>query len=225
MSNFLNFRLPPLVSAGNPVKAADHNAIIECLGSLRREIAANTLQNSSDIGTKRTAGGVTAWIKQPRGGGSSNVTICPFGKLVAWTEGEGESAVTKKGVSGGIITIGPHTWNVTRHKIEIGANGSWLLSIPIDFVANRDDDEEIILPGILSATRPEDDDWVQTPIAEEGTTDYPENEPADVSDGAGKIFIPIGTIEIEDGKLTFSKVACGNIAVSQCGGEPSHTRG
>lgn len=68
------FRLPPLVSPGAPIKAADINQIRKCLEVLMKEARAARLQSSVDISVTRNSGGTLARLK--RGGGSSSGKGC-----------------------------------------------------------------------------------------------------------------------------------------------------
>ncbi len=203
-------------------------------GFLVREFAVQVVRYLRSITIVGITGGT---IKQGPNGTTIQITIpsptvtggsrtdCPFGEIITWTDGEGEEGVTKYGIRGGVIYCGDQNWNITRHELNVDTDGNWLISIPVDVIVNRDDDNEIILPGIKTGTKPDDSDWDQTEITEEGDEDYPENEEPEVSDGAGKIYIPIGTLTIKDGIPSLAKVACGNIRIDQCGGVLSHTRG
>jgi hypothetical protein len=156
---------------------------------------------------------------------SNSTTDCPFGETTTWLDGEGEDAETKVGIRGGIIYCGDQNWNIERHEIDVSTDRVFLLSIPIDVVANRDDDDEILLPQIETGTKPEDADWEETTWVDE-TTDYPANEQPTIPTGEGKIYIPIGKVAVEGGAITaFDKAGCGNITVGHCAGVLSHTRG
>lgn len=159
----------------------------------------------------------------PSAGGGGGAPACPFGKIISWTEGEGEEAEEKTGLNGGAMYCGDQNWNIEHHEFEVGADGVWLVSIPVQVEVNRDDENEILLPGVKTGTKPEDTDWVLTEWEDE-TTNYPANTPPTVADGLGTIHIPIGKLTLEDGSFTLARVDCGNIRIGHCASVLSHER-
>jgi len=64
-SNDSIIRLPGKVLQGNPVRASDHNAIIDAIAVLAREVRAGKISSSADVGVRRNGGGTTLWDKRP----------------------------------------------------------------------------------------------------------------------------------------------------------------
>ena len=148
------------------------------------------------------------------GGGSSAPTgSCPFGEIAT------EAGDTF--IRGGIIYCGESNIEVPNQELNLAAEGEWLVWIEVDCIANRDDDNEIFLPGMTSATAPASD-WDK--VSWSSSASYPDNENPTVSTGSGKIIVPIGRLEIEDGSATLLQASCGNITINQCAGILSHTR-
>jgi hypothetical protein len=145
---------------------------------------------------------------------------CPFGEIISH---EGSKAIR-----GGLIQIGPENWNMDAEEIDLETAGVWLVSIPIEAVVTRDDDEEVLLPGIESATRPAGA-WTLTAWTE--GTDYPANTQPSVPGGEGTAILPIGklTITIPEGAPTgrakLEATGCGSFHVSHCSGNFTHHRG
>jgi hypothetical protein len=86
---------------------------------------------------------------------------------------------------------------------------------------NTDDDDELMLPGVATATGTPT--W-QT-LAYTGSENYPDTTNPATPAGTGTIIVPIGTLTVADGAASFAPVNCGNIAVGQCGGTLSYSRG
>lgn len=152
----------------------------------------------------------------PRGRTAAGST-CPFGELVSMPEGSDYP----RGIRGGVIYCGDQNFNVNPQGINEAVEGVFLVYIELTCEANRDDDGEIILPGILTST--DTPSWEQITWTEE--TDYPSNTNPAVSDGLGTIIIPIGKLTIAGGSASLEPVDCGNITVGQCAGVLSHSRG
>lgn len=180
-------------------------------------VSGGLLQESPNGTTIRIAAPIYPGI---RGGGV--VVSCPFGELTTRTEGEGEAAETITSIRGGIIYCGNQTWNMDAQDLDMAADGVWLVWITIAVEVNRDDDDEIILPGIETGTRPTGD-WDKT--AWTTGTDYPANDSPVASTGIGTIRVPIGKLTIADGVATLERAGCGHITIAQCAGTLSHARG
>lgn len=162
--------------------------------------------------------------------GGITASTCPFGEIITYTEGEGEEAVEKKGIRGGLVYVGDKNFNTPAKELDLETSGDWLIYLEVECEANRDDDNEIILPGIkTSAATDPSEFWKSiTWSAASGETEetqYPDNDEPEVSDGLGKIMIPIGKLTIDGGNPTLVRVGCGNVTITQCGGILSHTRG
>ena len=152
---------------------------------------------------------------------------CFFGEITTWTDGEGESATTKTGIKGGIVYCGNKNFSVPHKELNLESSGTWLVYLEIDCEVNRDDDHEIILPGIKTSAETDPSTfWDKTSwSAGPPETQYPDNTEPTVADGLGTIIIPIGKLEIADGAATLANVDCGHITIGQCGGVLNHTRG
>ena len=160
------------------------------------------------------------WTVPARSGGSgaAAVTTCPFGSITTYADGE----TTATGILGGIIYCGESNIEVPNQELNLEADGDWLVWIEIDCIANRDDDNEIFLPGMTSATAPASD-WDKVTWSESAS--YPDNTNPTVATGAGSIIVPIGRLKIEDGSATLVNTGCGHIRIDQCAGILTHTRG
>lgn len=152
--------------------------------------------------------------------------ICPFGEIIT-VPAVGETPASKA-IRGGLIQIGTENWNMDAEPIDLTTAGVWLVSIPVDCIVIRDDDEEVLLPGIESATRPTEA-WTLTAWAP--GTDYPSSSPPSVPDGAGTVVLPIGklTVTVPDGAASgtasLEPTGCGGFHVSHCSGNFEHSRG
>lgn len=175
-----------------------------------------------------TVGGYDSPLTHFQGGTDAPDTPpCSFGQITSWTEpgaGEEDPPVTKKGIVGGVCYAGDKNFNVPRKELYTDASGNWLVYLEIDVEANRDDDGEIILPGVK--TSPETDPaefWKKVTFSDEES--YPDNSNPVAADGMGTIIIPIGKLTISEGAASLAAVACGNVTITQCGGVLTHTRG
>jgi hypothetical protein len=148
----------------------------------------------------------TVWFK------NGGTTCVAFAKL--------KRADNKTYIRGGILYAGDATLNVDDHELSVATNGTWLLSLQLDVEANRDTNNEIILPGIKTTT---DIPAYNLKPWTEGTNYDPNTNP-NVSDGIGTIVIPIGKLIIENNIARLEAAECGNIRVLQCGGVLSHER-
>ena len=89
-------KLPPKKRPGNPVLASDWNTLVDAL-------AARTPRPSAGLEIVSTSGGFSYRVRQTAGGTGAVPLDCPFGQIITWTEGEGEEAVTKTGIRGGVV--------------------------------------------------------------------------------------------------------------------------
>jgi len=139
---------------------------------------------------------------------------CPFGEIISVTTGE-------QGISGGVVLCGDKNFNVGFYKVNENIDGDWLVSLKISGIKfNTDDDEEVFLVGINTATgTPE---WDKKSI--NGSTQYPDNvNPASPS-GSAILYVPLGILKVENKAITFVKTGCGNIVISQCAGSMTFSR-
>jgi hypothetical protein len=111
------------------------------------------------------------------------LNVCPFGRIVHWVEGVGDLAESKTGILGGLIQCGDQNWNMEDDELNLDIDGVWLISLEIDCEVNRDDDGELLLPGVKTGTKPTT--WTHTAWSE--GTDYPDNVAPAASDGLGII--------------------------------------
>lgn len=162
------------------------------------------------IGTRREK-------RRSRGGGGGGGS-CAFGEIIPIPDSD--PPVT--GIRGGVVFCGDQTWNLDPQPLNLEVVGSWLVSLEVEVEVNRDDDGEIILPGLKTGTRP-DGDWEKT-VWTEGT-DYPPNDAPEAATGTGTIHVPLGKLTIVGGAATFERVGCGNITLGQCAGTLTHSRG
>ena len=155
----------------------------------------------------------------PGGGGSSGPATCPFGELSTNTE---DPPVTS--IRGGLLVCGDKNYAVPNQNLVLGTPGQWLVEISVAGVtAATDDDGEIFLPGVITATAT-DPVWANN--AYTGTESYTDTtNPTSPAAPTGTIIIPIGLLTIADGAATFVPTGCGTIRVGQCAGILSHTRG
>ena len=156
----------------------------------------------------RSAGGVTSESSSP----------CSFGAILSYKD---DSDETVRGIRGGMIYCGESNITVPNQELNLEADGEWLVWIEVDCIANRDDDNEIFLPGMESGTSPADN-WDKVTYSD--TAVYPDNENPSVSTGTGKVIIPIGRLKIDSGSATLQAVGCGNATINQCAGILSVTR-
>lgn len=171
------------------------------------------LQHASAVPGTRDA---TLSVVRLGGGGAASSAPCPFGEIVTWMDGE----VSKTGISGGIVIAGDQTWNFESQEVNLATDGEWLVSLECDVEVNRDDDGEILLPGVKTGTKPAD--WTLTAFT--GTEDYPTATVPTVADGLGTIVLPIGKLTVADGAAVLVKTGCGGFVIGHCAGTLSYTR-
>lgn len=143
---------------------------------------------------------------------------CPFGEIITWSAGDPPAIVT--GIRGGVIHCGDQNWNIDPDEIDLEIDGVWLVSIEVECEANRDDDGELLLPGVKTGTKPAS--WTRTVWA--WGTDYPDNTPPAAVDGLGAVVLPIGKLTVAGGSATLEPVGCGHITVTHCAGTLGYTR-
>jgi hypothetical protein len=196
------------------------NALVDYVGALERRIAGATPQPSPDIAFKYTTAGFTAHLKRRGGGGGGGSSaLCPFGELITRVEGD-DPPVTITSIRGGVFYAGDQNFSVAAYDLTLGTPGDWLVQIQLTGIEpNMDDDEEILLPGIATATG--------TPtwqLVDNSTpTNYGDTVPPTVTTD-GTLIVPIGRLIIADGAATFDPTACGNITAAHCAGTLSHIR-
>lgn len=194
------------------------NYLLDYIEDLEKRVRQHKPRSSPSIQFKTGPDGFTAHTKKSSRGAAS-ASICPFGELIPIDD---ETAFTK-GIRGGVVYCGDKNFDVPYQGINLAVPGTWLVQLEIECESNRDDDGEIILPGIkTSAITDASTFWDNKPWTE--GTSYDDNTNPVVEDGLGTIIIPIGKLTVADGAAKFEPVACGNITIAQCAGILSHTR-
>jgi hypothetical protein len=155
-------------------------------------------------------------LSTSRGG---SISLCNFGKIIT-IPAEGETPAGKA-IRGGIIHVGDQTLNIEPQELNLASSGVWLVSIEIDCEANRDDDDEVLLPGIVTGSFA-GGDWTKTAFT--GSEDYPSNTAPELPSGEGVIHLPIGKLTIADGVAKLEPVGCGNFTVTHCAGTLGYSR-
>jgi len=152
------------------------------------------------------------------GSGSAGAgDIKPFGEIFSQTI-DGDTA---KYIRGGLILCGETNITVPAQEITNTADSDKLVYISITCVSNRDDDNQIFLPGIKSGTPPTGT-WPTVTYSE--SAQYPDNTPPVLTSGTGTIILPIGRLRILDGVIKLFAVGSGNFVIGQCAGSLSFTR-
>lgn len=138
-------------------------------------------------------------------GGSS--TPCPFGQL-------------KSGkVLGGVIHCGDKNYDVDDFDFSSITSGSNILYISVTGVTpNRDDDEELLLPGVdtCSLGSITSSNWLTA-------SSLPDNTSPDV-ESDGTIILPIASYTKDGSGVTWSWYGCGNFTITHCAGTLSYYR-
>jgi len=158
---------------------------------------------------------ITAKRGRPGTGGDS--TNCPFGEIISIPDSDPPA----QGIRGGLVHCGDQNWNFDPQELNLEADGVWLVYLSVSLEVNRDDDGEILMPGVKTGTKPTGD-WSKT--AWTSGTDYPDNTEPVASTGNGTIILPIGKLTIADGSATFEPTACGNFTIGHCAGTLSYSR-
>lgn len=203
-------RLPPKKRPGNPILAKDWNTLIDAL-------EARTPRQSAGMELVFTPGGFVYRVRRSSAGGGVTGAPCPFGEIITWQDG----GTGKTGIRGGLIHCGDQNWNLDPQEVNPEADGEWLVSIGIEVEVNRDDDGELLLPGVKTGTRPSGS-WTKTAWSED--TDYPVNTAPEVSTGNGRIVLPIGKLTIHDGAVRLEAAGCGGFTITHCAGTLGYTR-
>jgi hypothetical protein len=180
---------------------------------------------SVNPGDRLTAGWMNAVV------GAVKRRKIPNSRGVQWA-GSGDSCVAfsilkavadKIFITGGICYAGDKNLVVEDYEISLASTGEWLVSLQLDVEANRDTNNEIILPGIKTTT---DTPEYNLKVWTDGTS-YDSNTNPDVATGIGTVVVPLGKLIIT-GTTTktpnFEPVSCGDIRITQCGGILSHKR-
>lgn len=138
---------------------------------------------------------------------------CPFGEMIDIPD-------DGKAINGGIVFCGDKNFFVPYYTIDLGTDGDFILYLELACEANRDDDEEIFLPGIKTSSETTPSTfWTLSTDAS-----YSDNILPDVSDGIGNMIVPIGSLTVAEGVATFGPTGCGNVFIGQCGGTLTHSR-
>ena len=212
--------IPSKVRPKQTVEAEHHNAIIDALTRIVHLLLSLRILSSADIGVRHSSAhsGTLLYLKRRLASGSAAASsACNFGEIVTWDE----AGVAKSGIRGGLITCGDQNWAVDNLEIPTASDGQWLASLAIACESNRDDDDLLILPGVLTGTKP----TALTLTAYSGSEDYPDTVNPTVSDGLGTAVAALGVVTVSGGVATLVPTACGNITVNQCGGNLSIARG
>ena len=199
-------------------------SVAESVRDIIRYLRAITVTGISGGRVQQTPNGTTLLIKAGTAGGLAGATasVCNFGEII-----DVDSGGFTKAIRGGVAYVGDKNFNVPWRGINLASAGVWLIELQIDNESNRDDDGEIILPGILTSAETDPATFWEAVSWSAGPpeTQYSDNTNPAASDGLGEIVIPIGKLTVADGVASFEPVACGNITTDQCGGVLSHTRG
>lgn len=195
-------------------------SIAQAFSELLRWCRANNVVGIAGGAVRESSNGKTLVLPQTttRTGGASAAALCPFGQIISYKEDD----EPKKGIRGGIVYCGESNIEVPNQELNLDSDGDWLIWIEVECIANRDDDEEIFLPGMTSATAPPTN-WEKVTWSESAS--YPDNTSPTVATGAGTIIIPIGRLKIKDGVPSLANTDCGHIRINQCAGILTHTRG
>ena len=192
----LPINLPQRVTSGQPVSAAWANSIREAIYRLASR----------------------KYVSRKGGAGGGVSSACHFGEIITVPDSDPE----EKAIRGGIIHCGDQNWNIDYQGLNLAAAGAWLVSLSVDCEVNRDDDGELLLPGVKTGTKPTGD-WTKT--AWTTGTDYPDNTEPVASTGNGTVILPIGKLTIADGAATLEAAGCGNFTITHCAGTIGYTRG
>jgi hypothetical protein len=163
-------------------------------------------------------GEATLAIVRLGAGGAQGPVTCPFGEVISY---EVEDEV-KTGIRGGLIHCGDQTWNMEPDEIDLTEEGVWLVSIEVTCEVNRDDDGEILLPGVKTGTKPTGE-WTRTEWDEDA--DYPAGDAPVAATGLGKVILPIGKLRVTgEGQARLDAVGCGHFLIVHCAGTLGYAR-
>lgn len=138
------------------------------------------------------------------GGGSND--ICPFGEI--FTDTNVTPSVQK--IRGGVVFCGDKNFNMEGHPVNVANTRTVFLYIELPVSVNKDDDNQLLLPGIKTSSG--------NPVFKENPTNYPNNTNPSLPSGDGTIIIPLGKLTVKDGSATFVQTGCGSIRADHCGG-------
>lgn len=200
----------------NPLKGDDVAAkIVEIINFIRASRVTSVVGGQ----VRETPNGTVLTFKpgSSMGGGSSSST-CSFGEIYT---NEEDPPVTA--IRGGAFICGDQNFAVADQPLTLGTAGKWLVEISLTGVtAATDDDGELFLPGVTTATGTPA--WANNSYS--GSESYTATtNPSGPSAPTGTIIIPIGVLTIADEVATLSPTGCGTIRIDQCAGILSHTRG
>lgn len=212
-------KLPKRKKPNDPVLASDWNLILDAL-----EMRTPLPTSIDDLALQLTSKGFFYRLKK-RFGDSVAAAPCEFGQIAKWV-----NAGNKTGIRGGTIIVGYDNYYMDNFEIDLTVAGDWLLSIEVDVVANRDDDDSLLLPGIESSSQPSLS-WTKT--AYTGTENYPSGTAVSLPTGAGSIVLPIGRVIVTipagaapgtEGEIQFYPTGCGAFIIDHCAGSLNLTR-
>lgn len=186
--------------------------------ALGEHLTGGTVRGGVGVRVRTVGGKVIVSAKRPRGAaGGSASTACPFGEIITVDDGTFTSAIR-----GGALICGDQNFNVPYRGIALGSDGSWLIEISLSGIdPATDDDDEIFLPGVVTAAGTPT--WGS--VAYTGSENYTDTTNPSTPAGTGTLIIPIGILTVASGAATFTAVGCGKITVGQCAGILSHARG
>jgi hypothetical protein len=181
---------------------------IKPLNDRTSETPTNFVSVYGNVNAFGGGGGVKTEYTERRStqGETEPVSTCAFGSIIRVGSG--------RAVAGGAVTCGETNENLDPYTFSTSSTIDTLLWIEVDYLANRDDDEEIFLPGMTSASS----------IQWRSGSSYPDNDPPTVTSGTGTLIVPIGNLVVESGVATLLSSSCGNISINQCAGSPSYVR-
>jgi hypothetical protein len=198
---------PPKKRPGNPVLASDWNTLVDAL-------AARTPRPSVGLELVATSGGFIYRMRQTNSSTGVIPSDCLFGQIITWTVGEGEGAVTKTGIRGGVVYAGDKVWKVEPYELDLSVDGTWVVWLEVGVTANIADD--VLLPGLETSTAPT---WGKS------SGNYPSQTLPTAATPTGTAIIALGSLGISDGTAEFSSAGCGTIVLSHCPGVLAFARG
>lgn len=142
-------------------------------------------------------------------GASAPEEICPFGTVKSLSGGDV--------IAGGAVMAGDKTFLVEDYAPNTATARTVALYFEIPVEVNRDDDHQLLLPGVKTSS------W--TPEYLEAET-YPDGTNPVVATGLGKIVVPLGILYIANNTIdVFEALTCGAVAIIHCAGSLSFSRG
>ena len=185
---------------------------------LWRFVRASRVIPGPGMAMKETPSGTILSVKVSKCGASAPpAEIRPFGQIITWDD----NGTTKTGIRGGVIVCGDQTWNMDHQVVNPQASGTWLVSIAVTAEVNRDDDNELLLPGVKTGTKPSGD-WTKT-VWSSGAN-YPDGTAPTVSSGEVTILLPIRKLIIQDESVRLEATGSGGFTLGHCSGSITFTR-